>query len=1032
MFETGKESFAQREKEILEFWKKEKIFEKSLEQSREKPPYTFFDGPPFATGLPHYGHLLAGFIKDATVRYYAMKGFSIERRFGWDCHGLPIENIVEKKLGLTGGYDIERFGIDRFNEECRSVVLQYTAEWKRVVERTARWIDIDGAYKTMDPSFMESVWWVFKQIFDKGLVYQGCKVMPVSTKLGTVLSNFEAGLNYLDVKDPWLVVAFKAKDSSYGSFLAWTTTPWTLPSNLALVVHPEIDYVTVETEEGQMYTLAKSRLSTYFDLEKIKVISHFKGSDLKDLGYEPLYPFFADHPNAFRVIVDTFVTTEDGTGIVHAAPGHGEADFYACKKEGIESVCPVDMHGLYTEEVPLWKGIYVKDADLPILQELKERGKLFKKGSLTHRYPFCWRSDTPLIYKTVTTWFVAVEKIKEALVEANRKIHWVPEHLQEGRFGKWLEGARDWAISRNRYWGTPIPIWMAEDGHFLVIGSLEELYQYSGKRVEDLHRHYVDSITFTHEGRVYQRIPEVFDCWFESGSMPYAKNHYPFEKEKRVPVPADFIAEGIDQTRGWFYTLHILSVALFNLPAFKNVIVNGIVLAEDGAKMSKKLQNYPDPELVIDRHSADSVRLYLLASPAAYAEDLSFSEKGVELVTRQMFIPLWNSYLFLATYAKIYHFHPQEQSLDHLELLDRWMLSRLYSLMASIEGSMEKYHLADILPLLSSFIDDLTNWYIRRSRSRFWSDKNPKDQQAAFSTLYLVLKTFSKLLAPFAPFMAEALYRQLRLENEHESVHLCDLPKVDASYLDPVLEKQMALVMQVVNLGHSLRKTNELKVRQPLPVLHIIFDDEELYADIKPHLALIADELNVKKIDLASSMSTFVQSSLKPNFRVLGKKYQTKMPLLTEAIHKMGEKEKESFLKEGSLDISIEGETYHLTQEDLQVKKEALPGLVALTQSPVSIILETSLTHDLMVEGLFRELVSRINVMRKEALLEITDRIQIFIDKTNLLEEVETLYLDRIKEETVALTFELKDKVDEGVLVDLNGEKVSILIKKST
>lgn len=644
MFSIKKESFSDREKRILQMWSSQEIFQKSLDLRKGSKVFSFYDGPPFATGLPHYGHILAGTIKDVIPRYKTMKGFYVPRRFGWDCHGLPVENEIEKAKQLAGAPAIEEFGIARFNEECRDIVLRYTEDWKAVVKRMGRWVDMDSPYKTMDLPFMESVWWVFSKLFELGLVYQGFKVMPFSAKLGTPLSNFEANLNYKDVDDPSLVVKFSLKERPHVFFLVWTTTPWTLFSNLALVVNPDMKYVEIIDEATkEHYILAESRVKEYFK-ENIQIVKRFIGSDLAGAGYNPLFSYFKDRggAKAFTVLTDGFVGEEDGTGIVHAAPSFGEADFFVCSREGIEPVCPVDSNGKFTKEIPEFEGLFVKEADKEIYRLLKKEGKVFKYGTIRHRYPFCYRSDTPLIYKTVTTWFVAVEKIKEKILAANEKIYWMPEHIKQGRFGKWLENARDWAVSRNRYWGTPIPLWRSDDNDYIVIKSAKDLEERSGRSIKDLHRHFIDDITFEVDGKVYKRVPEVFDCWFESGSMPYAQHHYPFENKKETmeQFPADFIAEGLDQTRGWFYTLTVLSAALFDKPAFTHAIVNGIVLAEDGQKMSKRLKNYPDPMDVIEKFGADAVRLYLLHSPVVMADDLKFSERGVETTLRSLLLPL--------------------------------------------------------------------------------------------------------------------------------------------------------------------------------------------------------------------------------------------------------------------------------------------------------------------------------------------------------------------------------------------------------
>ena len=846
MFENRKERFPQREERIQALWEKEKTFKKSVENRKNSPLFATYDGPPFATGLPHYGHLLAGTIKDVVPRYKTMKGYHVPRRFGWDTHGLPVESEIEKAQELSGAADIEQFGIAKFNEECRSIVLRYTNEWKKTVNRMGRWVDFDHTYLTMDLTFMESVWWVFGELWKKGLVYEGFKVMPFSAQLGTPLSNFEANLNYQDVDDPSITVCFPLKDEPETSLLVWTTTPWTLPMNLAVMVGKDLDYVKVK-KEGKLYIIGKARLSAHFK-EGFEVIETFKGKKLLGKSYAPMFDYFLDKAsgNSYTIIEEDSVGEDQGTGIVHSAPAFGEVDFFACKNAGIELVCPVDQNGKYTFEISDFEGVFVKDADKELIRRIKEKGRLFHQGTIRHSYPFCWRSDTPLIYKAVRTWFVAVEKIKGELMENNKHIHWVPGHLKEGRFGKWLENARDWAISRNRYWGTPIPLWRSGDGDIIPIGSVEELEKRTGKKIKDLHRHHIDELTFEENGKVYSRIPEVFDCWFESGSMPYAQNHYPFENEKETmnAFPADFIAEGLDQTRGWFYTLNILSTALFNKPAFKNVIVNGIILAEDGAKMSKRLKNYPDPEIVMNKYGADAIRLYMLHSPAVQADDLRFSERGVELVLRQFLIPLWNSYVFLATYANIYKWKP-DQTKAKCDI-DRWILSKLQKLIQDVEKGMDGYSLSLAVSPFVEFIDQLTNWYIRRNRGRFWADEASEDRNEAFQTLYTTIYTLSKIAAPFVPFISDAIYQDLREKSAPESVHLCDFPSYDGTLRDEVLEEEMSLVQAAVSMGHALRKEHKLKVRQPLAKVHLISTDENVLKLLKEQEHLILDELNVK------------------------------------------------------------------------------------------------------------------------------------------------------------------------------------------
>ena len=1021
-FEAG-DSFPKREERILALWKKNHIFQKSV--SRKGPRFTFYDGPPFATGLPHYGHLLAGTIKDAVPRYKTMKGFSVPRRFGWDCHGLPVENEIEKAKELSGAASIEKFGIAAFNEECRSIVLRYTTEWKKTVERMGRWVDFDQTYRTMDISFMESVWWVFHELYAHGLVYEGFKVMPFSTQLGTPLSNFEANLNYKDVDDPSLTVMFSSADDPNLFYLAWTTTPWTLPSNLALIAGPKITYVKVH-KDGKHYILAEARLKTYFP--DAEVLDRFPGEALRNKQYKPLFPFFANQPRAFRILLDEFVTTEDGTGLVHAAPAFGEADFFVCKRENIELVCPIDRNGRFTEEVPPFAGLLVKDADRPIAQDLKKRGHVFAQATIRHRYPFCWRTDTPLIYKAVGSWFVAVEKIKQRLLDANQEIHWVPSHIQKGRFGQWLENARDWAISRSRYWGTPIPLWRSDDGDIHVVSSIAELEKLTGTKIHDLHRHHIDQLTFSKDGKLYRRIPEVFDCWFESGSMPYAQSHYPFEHqhEFKENFPADFIAEGLDQTRGWFYTLTVLSAALFNKPAFKNVVVNGIILAEDGTKMSKRLKNYPDPEKVIDQFGADAVRLYMLNSAAVKADDLRFSEKGVEHVLRQVLIPYWNSFVFLSTYAKIYAWKPEV--LKPAALIDRWILSLTQRLIQEVEVAMEAYDLSRAVEPLVGFVDQLTNWYIRRCRSRFWADEDTPDRREAFSTLYQVLLVLSKVAAPFIPFLTEAVYQELRTDEMPESVHLCHFPEYHAAFRNPALEQEMAAAQAAVSLGHAIRKEYKLKVRQPLAKAHLISSNPEMLEALTKQQSLIADELNVKAVELHSDESAFVKWHAKPNFPVLGKKIGKLIPEAQKVIGAFGRKEIQALADGKTVTATIGGQEVVLEPNDVQIERKVKEGLAAGNSGDLTVALDTELTEELIEEGLARELVNKINTMRRDMGLEVTDRIVVTLQTTDKVRASFDKHRDYVTGETLAV--EVKFEKCSGEAWDLNGQQTWLELRK--
>lgn len=1031
MFEKKNESFAEREERILKLWKDNQIFEASLKNREKSPHFSFYDGPPFATGLPHYGHILAGTIKDVVARYKTMKGYHVPRRFGWDCHGLPVENEIEKSHKLSGAAAIEEFGIANFNEECRKIVFRYVEEWKSTVERMGRWVEFDRTYKTMDVSFMESVWWVFGQIFEKDLVYEGFKVMHYSPTLGTPISNFEANLNYRDVDDPSLTVKFKLKEKD-GSFLVWTTTPWTLPSNLALCAGPDIDYVEIKMAEGgEVYILAKARLAAHFEDGSYEIVKEMKGSELKGMKYEPLMPYFADHEKSFQVLNADFVSTDDGTGVVHMAPGFGEDDLAACKEAGIEIVCPVDVNCQYTDEVPEYKGKFVKDADKEIIKRLKGEGKVFKHATLKHRYPFCWRTDMPLIYRAVTTWFVSVEKVREKMIANNKKIHWVPEHIKTGRFGKWLENARDWAVSRNRYWGTPIPIWRSEEGDLIVIKSIEDLEKRTGAKIEDLHRHFIDDLTFEENGKTYHRVSEVFDCWFESGSMPYAQNHYPFENKEATEAdfPADFIAEGLDQTRGWFYTLNVLSTILFDQPAFKNVVVNGIVLAEDGQKMSKRLKNYPEPGIVINKYGADAIRLYMLNSPVVRADDVSFSERGVEGVMRQIMIPLYNSFVFLSTYATIYEWKPNQETFEKPEAnIDRWILSHLQTLISQVEKGMDNYTLDKAISPFVGFLDELTNWYIRRSRTRFWSDEESTDRRQAFETLYTVLLNVVKIAAPYIPFIADAIYQELRQEGMPESVHLCDFPTVREEVRDEKLEKEMKYAQEIASAGHALRKEHKIKVRQPLGKAHIVSASQDVIDSVKDQAELIKDELNVKDLSFQIDESKFVQLKPKPNFRVLGKKVGKLMNQVKQQIEILDQKTLKKIFDQEAVEINVGEEVISLTEEDVMIERQVHDGLIAAVIDDITIALDTHLTKELEQEGIAREIVNKVNTLRKTKGLEVTDRIKLTLETTKDVEEAFKLHAAYIEKEVLAT--QVVFTPCDGEAVDLNQHATKILIEK--
>jgi isoleucyl-tRNA synthetase len=1033
---SNKIRFPELEARILEFWRQERIFQKSVEQRPAEKPFIFYDGPPFATGLPHYGHLLAGTIKDVIPRFKTMQGYRVERRFGWDCHGLPVEYEIEQTLDLKGRPDIEAFGIGNFNEECRKIVLRYTSEWRETVERMARWIDFDNDYKTMDRPFMESVWWVFKQLWDKGLIYEGVKVMPYSWRVSTPLSNFEANLNYKDVQDPSATARFAVQGEANTYLLAWTTTPWTLPSNLALCAGPELDYVRVQQKEtGDVYLLGKSRVATYFEEGSYQVVSEHKGRDLRGLRYAPLFSFAegrVDLSNAWQVLIDDYVSDESGTGIVHQAPAFGEDDLRVCQAAGIPVFDPVDTEGNFREFMDFIAGQNIKDADKAILRNLKERGLLFRQDTLQHSYPFCWRTDTPLMYKAISTWFVNVEAIKDRMVEHNRAVHWVPTHIRDGRFGKWLENARDWAISRNRYWGTPLPIWKSDEGEILCFGSVAELEAAVGQKVDDLHKHFIDDLLIERDGKVYRRIPEVLDCWFESGSMPYAQQHYPFENKEvfEANFPANFICEGLDQTRGWFYTLVVIAAALFDKPAFQSCVVNGLILAEDGKKMSKRLKNYPDPVAMLDQYGADAIRLYMLNSVAVQGESLRFSEQGLVEVTRAVLLPLWNSLSFLTTYAQIDGWEPTPENLavERENPLDRWIMSRMQSLIAEVAAAMEQNELNKASAPFVSFIDLLTNWYLRRSRRRFWKGGQGADKLSAYATLYAVLKDLSRVIASFVPYTAEGVYEALRLETDPQSVHLDFFPQVQDSLRDPELERRMDLVLAAVNMGRALRAKHQLKIRQPLSQIFLITRDPEAQNILNELDELLLDELNIKHIVITENEEELVHLSAQANFRVLGKRLGKQMKAVAAEIQKFDAGQIRQLQVGESVTLQVDGVEVTLHPDEVQIQRNQKEGLLVETAEGVTVALNTELNEELIQEGLAREFINKVQNMRKELGLEVMDRIVTRFQAGERLASALEKHREFICAET--LTKELRSEEVQGAAWDINGELCVIQIEK--
>lgn len=1034
---SNKVAFPKMEEDVLAFWENGRTFEKSLKKNEGRERYKFYDGPPFATGLPHYGHLLAGTIKDIVPRYQTMRGKYVERRFGWDTHGLPIEALAQDALGVSGAPEIKALGVDKFNEQCRSMVLKYVSEWRKTVTRMGRWVDFDHDYKTMNPDFMETIWWVFKQLWNQGRVYKSHRIMPYSWKLSTPLSNFEASSNYKDVQDPTVTVRVKALSTgdvklpadSTVYLLIWTTTPWTLPENLMICAGADIDYVAVRdlTDAARpIYMMAKARLPVYFKKpEQYEIVAEMKGSALKGWEYDPIFPYYAAKraEGAFHVLNDNYVTTDDGTGLVHIAPAYGEDDFRVCREAGMNAIVdPLDASAAFGPEVPEYQGRFCKDCDKDIIKRLKTEGKLVHQSTIVHSYPYCDRTDTPLIYRAIDAWYVKVEDLHEKLAANNATVHWTPEYVGDKRFGNWLKDARDWNISRNRFWGSCIPVWINDEdpNDMICVGSIAELESLSGVKVTDLHKHYVDKIVIRKDGKTYHRTPEVLDCWFESGSMPYAQQHYmggadgqPDETGFRDFFPADFIAEGLDQTRGWFYTLMLLGTMLFGKSPYRNVVVNGLVLAEDGKKMSKRLKNYPDPNLMLNTYGADAIRLYMIYSPVVRAENLKFSENGVKQIMRDLLIPWWNAYSFFVTYANVDGFADKEVVKPASDnVLDRWIVSSMETLIADVTEAMDAYDLQKAVRPFVKFIEDLTNWYIRRSRRRFWKSTNDGDKLNAYRTLRYVLVQLSKVAAPFTPFIAEEIYGNLKGEGDPESVHLCDFPTANAAARDLDLERRMADVQAAVELGRRLRADNDLKVRQPLSALKLAGGDVKGLED------LIEDELNVKDVAFVADETELCDITLKANFKTLGRKCGPKMKAVAAAIAAMD--------GAGAWPRTVEG--VEVAAEDVVVTRRPKSGLVVASAGPIVVGLETALTPELVAEGLAREFVSHVQAMRKEADFEVSQRITVQVGADAEMAAALKAHLDYVKGEVLATEISF-GACETGKATELNGHATRISIQ---
>ncbi|KAL8823884.1 MAG: hypothetical protein Q9191_005470 [Dirinaria sp. TL-2023a] len=1046
--------FPKEEEAVLERWRDIKAFERQVELSRGRKEYTFYDGPPFATGLPHYGHLLSSTIKDIIPRYWSMKGYYVERRFGWDTHGLPIEYEIDKKLGLSGKDAVMKMGLDNYNAECRAIVMRFSSEWRQTIERLGRWIDFDNDYKTMDPTFMESVWWVFKQLFEMDAVYRGYRVMPYSTALNTPLSNFEAQQNYKDTQDPAVVVAFPLLNDPQTQLLAWTTTPWTLPSNVALCAHPDFEYIKIADEpSGKNYILLEPLLKALYKdpkKAKFKIIGRLKGSDMLGWQYEPLFDYFyADFKDfGFKVINATYVTADSGTGIVHQSPAFGEEDYKAAFEAGVISdkrlpPNPVDEKGHFTAEVRDFTGQHVKTADRAIIKHLKGTGRVIVDSVITHSYPFCWRSDTPLIYRAVPAWFVKIPDIIPQMLGELKKTLWVPGFVKDNRFGNWIANSRDWNVSRNRYWGTPMPIWASEDyKEMICVGSVEELKKLSGYEgeISDLHRDKVDKITIpSRQGKgQLRRIEEVFDCWFESGSMPYASSHYPFEhqNEFKASFPGDFIAEGLDQTRGWFYTLTVLGTHLFGTLPFKNCIVNGIVLAEDGKKMSKRLKNYPDPSLVIDKYGADALRLYMINSPVVRAETLRFKESGVKEIVAKVLLPLWNSYRFFQDQVLLlkkvenidFTFDPKAESSNE-NVMDRWILASCQSLLKFTNKEMASYRLYTVVPKLLELIDNTTNWYIRFNRRRLKGEFGIDDTQRALNTLFEVLYILTRGLAPFTPFITDNIYQRLlphipqSLQGQDpRSVHFLLFPEVREELFDEGIERQVGRMQRVIELGRVSRERRTIGLKQPLKTLIVIHPDKSYLADVRSLEEYITEELNIHSLILSSDEDKYnVQYSVTADWPSLGKKLKKDAQKVKKALPNLTSEDVRQFVETKAM--TVDG--IELGEEDLIVKRglkedETSKDLETNTDNDILTILDTKLYPELAREGMAREIVNRVQQLRKKAKLVPTDDVKM---EYKVLSDPEEVGLAEVFAQH-GKTFEkaLRRPLDKHVVTEFAGE----------
>ena len=1027
-------SFVEREQETEKFWEENRIFEKSVEERKDDPTYTFYDGPPTANGKPHIGHLQTRSFKDLFPRFHTMKGEMVPRKAGWDTHGLPVELEVEKLLHINGKDQIEAYGIAPFIEKCKESVWKYKGMWEDFSKDVGFWADMEHPYVTYDNSFIESEWWALKQIWDKGLLYKGFKIVPYCPRCGTPLSSHEVAQGYKDVKERSAIAKFKVKGEE-AFILAWTTTPWTLPSNVALCVNANEDYVKVESK-GETYYLAAALCDTVLGEGEYAVLETYKGADLEGKEYEPLFDFVSPKEKCWYVVCDDYVTLTDGTGIVHIAPAFGEDDAKVGRKYGLPLVQLVDGKGQMTAETK-WPGVFCKDADPKILQDLEERGLLFSAPKFEHSYPFCWRCDTPLIYYARESWYIKMTEVKDQLIRNNNTVKWYPESIGKGRFGDWLENVQDWAVSRNRYWGTPLNIWECECGHRHAVGSIAELKELSHNCPEDieLHRPYVDQVTIPcpHCGKEMHRVPEVIDCWFDSGAMPFAQHHYPFENKElfESQFPADFISEAVDQTRGWFYSLLAISTLLFDKAPFKNVLVQGLVQDENGQKMSKSKGNAVDPMEALQKFGADPLRWYFYTNSAPWLPS-RFHEKAVVEGQKKFFSTLWNTYAFFVMYANIVNFDPTQHRLEDCKLtvMDKWLLSRLNTTVKAVDDNLSAYKVPEAARALQDFVDEMSNWYVRRSRPRFWAQAESDDRTAAFMTLYTALVSTAKVAAPMVPFMSEEIYRNLVCsvdKSAPESVHLCLYPAYEESRVDKQLEAEMDEVLQVVTLGRAARNLSNLKNRQPLQALYTDANSGlgQLYTDI------IKQELNVKDVQFLTDMSQFTAYTFKPQLKLLGKKLGKRLNDARQALQELdGSAAKKELDATGVLKLSLPDGDIELTAEELLIETAQKEGYTSVSDRGVTVVLDTALTEELIREGFVREIISKLQTMRKEAGFNVTDHIQVYCQGSEKVQQVLEENQEAILHDVLGDACHFDALEGYTAQQDVNGETVTFGVKR--